>query len=445
MNLPEKRETEASPASKPSGAGLKAFGRLMFLKEFMLLASSTVLSQGSKFVVFMSAARILGPRTWGLWNMLHLIIAYSCVAHLGVINGMNRDVPIFKGKGDFDKADQIRRVSLGTLSVLGFAFSALLGIVALFLPYGNVRTYLLLMPLLVICTQIYTYLQTFLRSDKRFAQQSYQLFVFAGLFPAVAIPLVLRWGLSGLIIGQSLTILALSFFITRIVPFDFRLQLKVREALRLVKIGFPIMVGALLYGFLTTADRWVITSFFGTEKLGHYSISIMVMMALTMVPLVTMQQIYPRMAEAFGRTASHAELKKWIYRQAFVGLGITVPMAAAAFFIFPLIVVRFLPAYVPGIPAMRIILFGLPFLPFSWGFGNFLVTVGKQVYCMAIQGSAVLANLALNIFFVRLGWGINGVALGTALAYILYSLAMVAAGLIVMKKGSKPPGNVSTA
>lgn len=197
------------------------------------------------------------------------------------------------------------------------------------------------------------------------------------------------------------------------------------------------MAVGLLYGLLTTADRWIITSLLGVEQLGYYSLAIMAMGFLTMIPMVIAQQIYPRMAETFGNISSYPALKKWVLRQAIMGLSVTVPLLVGVYFIFPPIVERFLPAYAPGITAMKIILVGLLFLPLSRGFGNFLNTVDKQVYNMVVQGFAVLVNVGLNISFVRMGLGINGVAIGTSLTYVIYSTILSAIGFRIIRRQGK--------
>ena len=407
----------------------------LFVREFLLFASSTILYQGSRFVVNLGAARILGPTTFGLWNMLNLILAYSSVIHLGIINGMNRDVPHFKGKGDLRKVREIRQVTLGFMSLSTFVASIGIAVVALFIENLSLRASLQFTGLLLLCTQIYSYLQIYLKSDRRFNQMSYQQFAFAGILPMVAIPLVMMHKLPGFVLGQSVATLTISLFIIKVIPFDFRPKLHVQETIRLIKVGFPIMAAGLLYGILTTADRWVIISFLGVEQLGYYSLAIMVMGFLTLVPIVIAQQIYPRMAEAYGQASNYDALKKWLVRQVIMGVGVTFPLIVGTYFIFPPGVQRFLPAYVPGIAAMKTILIGPLFLPIAGGCGNFLNTVNKQVYNMAVQGFAILIDVALNITFVKMGLGINGVALGTALTYMSYSLILALVTIRIIRSG----------
>ena len=50
-----------------------------------------------RFIVALIAARKLGPATWGTWQLLYLILAYSSFIPLGVINGMNREIPVLNG------------------------------------------------------------------------------------------------------------------------------------------------------------------------------------------------------------------------------------------------------------------------------------------------------------------------------------------------------------
>lgn len=52
---------------------------------------------------------------------------------------------------------------------------------------------------------------------------------------------------------------------------------------------------------------------------------------------------------------------------------------------------------------------------------------------LVVQRLAVLLNLGLSIGFVNAGLGLNGVALGSAATYVIYSAVLAAVGLSVMK------------
>jgi len=432
------------PTIKTQGFSFNSIKNSLFFREFLLFSSSTILYHGSRFLTALGAAKILGPGVYGLWNMLNLILTYGSLVHLGVINAMNRDVPLFKGKRDFQRVEEIKRASLGFMFFSTIVATTGIAVSALFVENSMLRSSLQVMVLLFLCTQMYSYLQVYLKSNKRFYQMSYQQCVFAVLLPVVTIPLVIVYKLPGFILGQTIAILAVSsLIIVKFIHIDLRPKLDIRESIRLIKVGFPIMAVGLLYSLLTTVDRWVIISFLGVEELGYYSLAIMVIGFLSLVPMVIAQQIYPRMAETYGWTSSYTDLKKWIIRQFIMALGVTAPLLVGVYFIFPLIVERFLPAYMPGITAMKIILIGILFLSMTGGFGNFLNTVDKQVYYMAVQGFAVLVNLVLNITFVKIGLGINGVALGTAITYLIYTIVLLAVTMVVYKRSTHHDSSAS--
>ena len=70
------------------------------IKEFVVFAISSIVMQGSRFFVNMWAAKQLGPSTMGIWNALSLILTYTPFMTLGVLNGMGREIPFYRGQED---------------------------------------------------------------------------------------------------------------------------------------------------------------------------------------------------------------------------------------------------------------------------------------------------------------------------------------------------------
>ena len=406
--------------------------RSPFLREFLLFAASTVLLQGSRFAVNLFAAERLGPERFGFWYVLNLALAYGGLAHLGVINAMNRDVPVFRGKGNAERVRLIQGVSAGVLLV-STAVAGLVMVVSLAFLEHVPRAPLAALIALFIVTQPYLLLQVYLKSDGQFGRLSFQQLLFALLFPLSVVPLTIGYGLSGFISGQALVTLLISLFVLRTWTFHLRPVFNVQETLRLVRVGLPIMLVGLMYTLLTTADRWVITAFLDVQRLGYYSLAIMVLGVLSLIPMVVAQQMYPRMAEAWGRTSDAGDVLRWALRQTGMALAFTAPLVLVLYFAAPPLIEAFLPAYTEGVAPVKIILFGPLFLALSGGFANLLNTLDKQVYYLAVQAAALLVNVGLNVMFVRAGMGISGIALGTTLTYALYGLALVAVSLWLVR------------
>ncbi len=403
-------------------------------REFLLVSSSTIFLQATRFVVALIAAKKLGPETWGVWQLLYLILAYSSFIHLGVINGMNREIPVLNGRGDQKNASMIRAVSLGSVLASSMMAGLVIFIFALTIDTMTAAVSLRWMPMLLIIYLLHRYLEVYLRSDKLFGHVSLQQLLLAVAFPTFAIPLLSVHELSGYIVGQTIALGLTCLFIIKISPVCLKLRFSLTETIRLLKIGFPIMTAGILYALMMTVDRVIISTLLTMQHLGYYSLSILVMGSLSLIPLVVGQQIYPRMAEAWGYTSECKELVPWIRRQVFMSISLTAPMILAAYIILPPIVNHFLVEYSSGITAMKITLIAPLFLGMTSAFGNFLNTVDKQSYLLLSQILAVCLNIVLNIVFIQVGLGITGVAIGTTIAFIIHSLLLTGFGIFVQNK-----------
>jgi O-antigen/teichoic acid export membrane protein len=96
-----------------------------------------------------------------------------------------------------------------------------------------------------------------------------------------------------------------------------------------------------------------------------------------------------------------------------------------------------MPEFGPGITAMKISLAVPVFFGLATVFVNMLTIVDRQFQLMLIRATVLVINIGLNIVFVKNGYGINGVALGTAVSFALYYLAVFFLGKSVLRKMSQ--------
>lgn len=407
--------------------------RVGFYVETLLFASSSLLARASRFIVATAAAYILGPSSWGGWMLLGLVVLYSEIISLGIVQGMGRELPFWKGCADARRVRKIRGASVGFVLVSAFLSAVALPLLGWSVTTGDLRLMFLCVPPLLFGRQVHRFLEHFLMSDRQFVKVSCQRFVFALLLPAIALPLTVRYELPGLIIGQGLTLLVVSSLMVWILGNTLTITLDVKETCRLIRVGLPIAIGHLLQNVITTVDRWIIGVHFGKETLGHYWLCATAVEGMSLLPRLFGQQVYPRMTERFGRTARYASLRGLMLRQSIISAAAAIPIALGICWLLPLYIRAFLPEYVPGIPAMRIMLIGLVFYSLSGISTVFLITVGKQVYYMFVQAGVVVVNLGLNLLFVSLGWGMEGVALGSALAYVVFCLTLATIAIVVAR------------
>jgi O-antigen/teichoic acid export membrane protein len=425
--------------SETHGAGFGATVRKLLRSgggEFVLFAASTLLFQGSRLIVSLVAAAWVGPERFGIWNILNLLLLYGAIVTLGVPNGMNREVPVQRGRGDEDAAQRIADQSfwftlvsslIGGVAIVGAALGG-------FAPQGD-STALAWAAALFVLWQIYQYLQMRLKSRGHFGQMSVQQLIVAVLFPVLVLPATYWWGIGGFVAGQVFVVLAVcAYLIGRDRPAWPGWQWPLLS--NLIRIGGPIMLAGLLYSLLTTVDRWVIVNRLGVEALGHYSLAILCVGALSLFPAVIAQQIYPRMAFRFGATNERNALVPLVQKQIMLTVAITAPFLLGAALVLPWVVARWMPEYLPGVQPAQILLFGLIAVAFAGGPSNFLNTVGLQRLYLAVQAVTVIVGVLLSIGLILLGLGLNGVALGMSGAYVFYASLLLTVFMITSRRST---------
>jgi len=404
------------------------------LGEFLVFGFSTVVLQASRFGINFYCAGLLGPETWGVWYILNLAIAYSGLLHLGIINAMNREVPIFRGRDDPDTIRLMQSVTLGVVLVAAAVAGIGLLVGSLMFADEILRGPLTSLALLLMISLFNIYLQTHLKSLGRFHRMGCQQLLMAGLLPLAVLPLVSRNGLAGYILGLAIATGLVAAAMISFWKFNLKPVFNRGETVRLMRIGLPILFTGFSYILLTTADRLVIVSLLDSRQLGYYSLSIMVLGMLGLIPQVVAQQIYPRMGVTWGASGSVPEVFRWVFRQIRMAAGITLPISVVLFLLVPPLVRYFLPDFIPGIPAIRIIVIGPIFLSLAGGFGNLLITLNRQVYYLGVALFALLLNVTLNVLLVKAGHGITGVAIGTTITYAVYSIILVSVGLTFVRR-----------
>ncbi len=400
--------------------------RSPFLKEFLGFGGSTVAERASRLAVGLVAAGLLGPVVWGHWYLLNLVLRYGAMVHLGAVNGMNREVPAARGRQEPEEAEALRRASLGFVLLSYVVATSLLWLLTTLT--GHSLSIPGLLPTLVLlgAQQLYGFAVTSLKAQAAFPKVSRLQLASALVYPPIVLLASWRWGLNGFILGQVAAYTILWGMAAWVDPRIYRWRLDWARSRHLIVVGLPIMLVGVLDALFATVDRWVINAFLSPEALGHYSLAILTMGAVGMLPQVISQQTYPRIAYAWSAHRDPAEVRRLAARQRRLALTVVsllvVPMAIAA----PWLVRQFLPAYTPAIPALLVVL-AVPWVNcFGQGYGTVLHVFGQQRWYLALFATAIPVNAVASVLLVR-QFGLAGVAAAGLVAY-----AFLAVGRIVL-------------
>jgi len=397
-----------------------------YFNEFFLLAFGMAFFSGASFLANVFSAKILGPEIFGIWNFLYLFIIYGSFLHLGVLNGMGRQIPYYIGDKKPEIVEKIKKISFVVVVGAGIFFF-LCSVVSIFFIKTNylIKICLPLTGLLFLTSEIQAYTRMYLRSILDFKALSKQ-FIASGFFLMMLIyPLVKLFSLPGLILAQIFSFGIATILFLNPPKIDLALLSEKEISYPLIKIGFPIMMAGYLYMLLTSLDRWIIAGYLGTKQLGYYSLVIITLGVITLLPRVISTLIYPRMVKEFGHTRDERNLVCYVKKQFLGSYVVAIPLFLLFYLLFPSFVKKFMPAYIPGIEAMKIVLWGTLFLPLGSSFGDFLNTTGRQNYYLSVQAISVAINFILTYTFVtKMDMGIQGAALGTAITYFFYSICL---------------------
>lgn len=398
---------------------------LHYASEFLLLAASTVTFQSAKAIANLITAKILSPNRYGILNALLLIMAFSPFSHLGIFNGMERELPYYRGKKNFSKAENIQRTAWSTGMLLALIASLLTYLLGFILITNTViRSSMLFLSLLLVFSRVYQYLIIHLQTSLRFNIMSYQQFIASVVILPTVVLLVNRYGLCGYLVAQTVCFLITSTFMASISSPILSIKFDSGVLTHLLKVGFPIMITGILYELLLTTDKWLTMLLLSKTELGYYSLSAHMTRFLLLFPYVITKQTYPRMLERYGSTGKYGSLMPFAINQTKMIIVIVLPIVIIIYLFCPAAIRTYLPQYEHGITAMQIIAVGLVVFPLSNVLSNFLLTVNKQIRILLVQSAFVLFNLILSCCAIGLGSGIEGVALATAITYALYTLTL---------------------
>jgi O-antigen/teichoic acid export membrane protein len=398
---------------------------------FASYGGSVLLLQALRFGVSILCARLAGPSEWGFWTLLNTVLAYSYIADCGVVNGMNRDIALFRGRGDWAQVARIANTSkslvlctsvLCALAAAGFAFTR---------PDSH-RSSLLVFALLLLFYKLFNFAQVYSMAHDDFARVTQANLCLA----SVTVPcllLVVVWGLPGFLWAQVLSFAVGGYLYIGPFTGNFRWGLNRAELVRLAMGGLPIAAVGFAATLIASIDRWMVAAFLGVRSVGHYSLVVLAWSTISLVPQIVAARTYPRLAEAWGRTGDLRVVAGLLRESTWVGLAVTAPVVLAVETVVPPMVTRFLPAYTEGIPAMRIAALGFLFQAVTSCYSNIFNVVAKQQYMLAAQAVAAISTVAVTAGLLAAGWGLEGAAVGATFGSCVYCGGVIAAARLLTR------------
>lgn len=361
--------------------------------------------------------RWLAPEAMGLWQSLLLIATYSGILQVGIIHGLNRELPFSMGQGNsgsvLDLAATARAAALA-----GSTVCVSMTPLGWILFETSAERWGAAAVLLGASAQLYrSYLGATFRAARTFEVLA-RIQLLVAVLTVATLPLVLWKGYPGLAV--RFVVLAMSY---AVLCHAFR-PLKQVGSFRAAALKHLLTTGVPLFGFGYLSDvarsfpRLALLSLGGVAWVGIFAPANAVIGALGMIPASLGTYIYPQMTYRYGRTGEASSIWPMAKSTALWSLVVGIPAAVMLALIVPFVIPILFPAYLESISAVQ-------WTALAGVFVGASVAVNALASLKAYRWmyTFLTARLTLLFVFPWLGgkiWGhVAGVAAGMALAYAI--------------------------
>lgn len=414
--------------------------RKEIFKDTGIYALSSYAAQVLDIINGILVRRFLGPTQMGVWSFLQIVQNYAKHASLGVTSATARDVPYYIGKGDVQKAEEVKNAvftfSVTTAAVV--AFGVVIFALSRIRVYSQAITIgLFVMAALVMLQRIYNLYIVLLRSYKQFVVTGV-LNIFSS-FLTLLLTILLTWKfqLYGFFAAQILTfavLIAVIFFRTGI-RFSWNWSGDVLKPI--LALGVSMVIVDLLNTSIVHIDRVMIAKYLGFEQLGFYSVALMAANYLYSLPNMLSIIFFPHLQQAFAKNDDPADLEKYMRLPTLV-ISYLFPFLIAAVWVGSIWFVPIvLPKYEAGIPALKWVVLGTFFQALGHSFTSFLITVKKQWKLIPLQIALIAFGFLFTYVLIKAGWGLIGIAAADMAISLLQFVMLSMAALSQIHRFSK--------
>ena len=248
------------------------------IKSTLFYSTSTFFARIFGLLRSIIVARFLGPRLYGIWNALSIILEYNRYSSLGVLNAMNREVPFFRGKSDHAKVEQLRRTGFTMACIPSFVVGLVFVLISIFMEGRAEIEWIMALrtiAFIVFARQLYEFFTLLLRSDNRFLYLSRIQILFSAVDLILICVLVLRYGFYGFLwaIALGYAWIIAYIFLRERRTYNLKFYFNKKILASLLKLGILMTVIGVIINLQTTIDRLMIVRFLGVTQLGYFGIS----------------------------------------------------------------------------------------------------------------------------------------------------------------------------
>jgi len=410
-------------------AGDPESGRRTAAGDVVSFTGATYFAQVLVFLAGLLQKGLLGPVGAGYWALMQTAWTYFTIAPLGTMNATSRQIPAYRGLGDYQSAEEVADTG-SSFSVLAVAVAGTL-VAAVALIFGDswapeLRYGLVLLGGLAPLRLFADCHKGIFMATKRFDVSSIGVVLEAAIMLVAQTLCVVAFGFYGMFLGIALSILGLWVLWWRLGLVSwrrasFRWRIDRSRIPELLSFGFPLLLQGQLWMLFMSIDNMIVAGFISVRDLGYYALAVSVTNYVLHMPRTLSATLFPRMTEEFIKSGQIESIRRYATETQRVLAYALVPVfLGGAYFLVPVLIRHALPEFAPAIPIVRIMvaasfLIALVAMP-----TKVLTTAGYRWGITALTVGCLVVNAAANFLAVAVfDWGLEGAAWATAFSYLV--------------------------
>ena len=397
------------------------------LRDVAVYSISKYISQFLGFFIAVLIRNFLGPSYMGMWSLMRVVFSFAAYSEFGVMQAADFKIPLYNGRGDKDKAEEVQDVVFSFLIVTSTLVSFLILVASLVLKERmpkEVFMGFLLFPVLFLSQRLYAYYVTLLRANKRFIILSKVGLLDSIINLILVILLVSRFKLYGLYAVSILLPLIDICYMWYAARLKLRFKIVRDKISECIKYGFPIFLSSISMLMFYSVDSIMIAKMIGLVSLGYYSIAIMVKTYANEFAKSFEIVISPYLMEDYGKTDDISKVGHSIVKYTEIISCMIACVLGFLYLVFPVFVYYVMPKFQEGISPMKWALLCTFFMVSLGQVRHLLIMKERQVTVMKMSIAVIALNIVINYAAIKSGFGITGVAASSSIAAFLFFLGL---------------------
>ncbi len=378
---------------------------------------------------------LIVPEELGIWNTIIVFKSYALVLNLGVSNGLNRELPFLLGKKYVNFAKEIAKTAL-FISIIAGVFSFLLiSAAAFFYADAKLMQSLFVLAFIVGIGYLNMYYSTTFRTNQAFILFS-KINVVLTVFELISLFFPSKLGYQGFLIRIILLEIARLTLFLSFQPFPVCPKFKTSSFLFLVKTGVPLFFSTYLLAVSDTFKRVILKHFSTFHIVGLFSPALAVYALNSLLPKTLGQYLLPKLSFGLGSGQNLAGLWNKTLKLISLNILIILPFVMLGWFVIPMVIENFYPAYTKGIFSAQLALVSALFVPFGIIINLFHSLKNWRVI-YTISFVKVIIYFIFQWFFTKNNDPLKGLAYGILISDILFAIIVLLVGYSIIKSFKK--------